>query len=202
MKKISKIVKKILLYVFVVSIFYFIIDYFWSEYNAKKIYSLASCESVCKANGYKESKCAWISELESGMKNMGSCVVDRSTHCGSLGQCNCMCQVASDFKKYAIKVEPEIIYSKNLNFFYIHVSADSKVGHSWEVDYDPNYLELVDRIHALDQGDLHGSDVTFRFKTINRGKTKVYLYYRKLWEDEEPAEVEFYEIQISRFIKK
>lgn len=203
MKKNIIFLLQIILLLATLVIFYYSVVYIWEGYNERKVYTLNTCANTCVKKGYSESSCLWISEKEAGMDNIGSCRVDRSMHCSKDGQCSCFCSNSkSYFKEYAKNIEPEVIKSKNINFFYVHVNTVPRPGYSWEVDFDQNYLELVDRIHNDDDdGTLYGSNATFRFHTINRGNTKMYLYYRKLWEDDViPADVKVYDIKVQRLI--
>lgn len=192
-----------IIYILLTIVIYFVIAFLWEGYNERKVYSLSSCSNVCQDRGYSQSACLWISERKQGMQNIGSCKVVRSNHCGKDGQCSCMCSNKNSLFKYSSGVEPEKIYSKNLNVFYIHAKATTTPGYSWQIDYDPNYLELVERIGKDKYSkDGKGGTVTFKFNTINSGKTKVYLYYRLPWQEEvTPRKVQVYEVLINHFLR-
>ncbi len=54
-------------------------------------YSASSCETNCTNSGYDNGSCMWISEAEDDYVSMGSCYINMSRHCGSVGQCSCYC---------------------------------------------------------------------------------------------------------------
>lgn len=193
----------LVVYILLTVLAYYIVIFIWEGYNERRVYSLSSCSETCSEMGYTDSACLWISERSQGMKNVGNCKVKRSSHCSQDGQCHCMCSNNNSLLKYAKGIDPVIIESKNLNVFYIHAKATTTTGYNWHVDYDPNYLELSERIRKDDYiiGE-EGGSVTFKFNTINSGKTKIYLYYRQPWEPESaPLKVQVYEIYINQFFR-
>ncbi|MBL7058022.1 protease inhibitor I42 family protein [Patescibacteria group bacterium] len=198
-RKSIDILLSVITLIFIIAVVYFSTKMFVEGYNEKRVYSLNACNNVCLKKGYSESACLWISEFELGMENVGNCVVANSSHCGSSGQCDCMCSSGQDLKTYAKGIKSELISSKTLNYFYIHTKIDYLAGYDWEVDYDPNYLELLDRVQENKEDLLKSGNLTFQFKALNVGTTKVYLYYKRPWEDEAPKDVRVFEVQIMRF---
>lgn len=85
---------------------------------------------------------------------------------------------------------PDVISILKLGDTY-EVSLDSNpsTGYRWLVEFDEDYLELVDRRFELDS-DLNppppgtGGKETFVFRTVAKGNTQVEFTYKRPWESE------------------
>ena len=73
--------------------------------------------------------------------------------------------------------------------YEVVLDANPTTGYQWVVDFDENYLELVDRHFKVDS-DLgppapgRGGTETFVFRAVAKGSTQVQFTYLRPWEGE------------------
>jgi inhibitor of cysteine peptidase len=84
--------------------------------------------------------------------------------------------------------EPGQIANTGVNQeFTIALGSNITTGYSWQVDYDGNALNLVEKTHQ--DGDNTGKQIVgasgteyFKFRALNKGETKVTFTYQRPWE--------------------
>jgi inhibitor of cysteine peptidase len=71
--------------------------------------------------------------------------------------------------------------------FVIALDSNITTGYSWQVSYDQNMLELVEKTYEQNpnpRGLLGVGGVEyFRFKALNIGETEITFIYRRSWEE-------------------
>jgi len=60
-------------------------------YAPQAFMSTNSCQKACMMQGFEQGTCKWPGEVADAQANLGPCVIDYSSHCGSPGMCNCYC---------------------------------------------------------------------------------------------------------------
>jgi len=86
--------------------------------------------------------------------------------------------------------EPDQIANAGVNQeFTIALGSNISTGYSWQVDYDENTLNLVDKTYQ--EQDNTGKQIVgasgteyFKFKALNKGETKVTFTYKRPWEQQ------------------
>lgn len=75
----------------------------------------------------------------------------------------------------------DVINVKVNQSFNIVLASNPSTGYSWNVDYDDNYLELVDQSFQSSNPGLLGAggNETFIFKALKPGKTSINLTYQR-----------------------
>jgi inhibitor of cysteine peptidase len=84
--------------------------------------------------------------------------------------------------------EPGQIANTGVNQeFTIALGSNITTGYSWQVDYDGNALNLVEKTYQ--DGDNTGKQIVgasgteyFKFRALNKGETKVTFTYQRPWE--------------------
>ncbi len=89
---------------------------------------------------------------------------------------------------------------KNGSDFYITLKSNPTTGYQWSVDFDSNFLELVDNKYVPDSDDPmlvggSGKDY-FKFKTLKSGTSEIKFFYARPWESVQPIEEKVYSIGI------
>ncbi len=95
--------------------------------------------------------------------------------------------------------EEQIIETKNGENFSIALEANPTTGYEWQIDFDPDYIELVQRNYIPDSPELVGSGggEIFEFLAKELGITDIVFSYLRSWEEEEePIEEKTFQIII------
>jgi inhibitor of cysteine peptidase len=85
------------------------------------------------------------------------------------------------------------------SIFEIRLASNPTTGYQWQVNFDPNQLELVDREFIPHDEALIGSGGTDKstFKALKSSEAQIDLYYLRPWEEGvPPLEEEVYKIII------
>jgi len=89
---------------------------------------------------------------------------------------------------------------KNGSDFYITLKSNPTTGYQWSVDFDSDFLELVDNKYIPDSDDPMlvggGGKDYFRFKALKSGITEIKFFYARPWESVQPMEEKNYRIGI------
>jgi inhibitor of cysteine peptidase len=69
--------------------------------------------------------------------------------------------------------------------FFIMLAANPTTGYEWQVDTDPEYVELKKREYSPSQPELLGSggQETFAFLALKSGETEIVFSYLRPWEE-------------------
>ena len=78
--------------------------------------------------------------------------------------------------------------------FYIALNSNPTTGFIWQVTYDGNMLEMVDKSYkpseAATQGLVGAGGVEyFLFKALNIGDTEITFVYKREWEEPTPEDI-------------
>jgi len=81
--------------------------------------------------------------------------------------------------------QPETAYTQVGDTFTISLPSNPTTGYSWELDFDPDYLELVSDDFVI-TSNLFGAPgiQSFELKAINQGRTELTMIYKRSWEDQ------------------
>jgi len=90
------------------------------------------------------------------------------------------------------------IETKKDENFLISLEANATTGYQWEVDFDSDYLQLVDKDYRVSSPELIGSGgyETFKFQALKSGQTEITFSYLRIWESRQPAKTKVYQITI------
>ena len=81
--------------------------------------------------------------------------------------------------------QPEITVTQVGDSFTISLASNATTGYSWEVDFDPEYLELVSEDFVFTSNLFGAPGVQkFKLKAIKQGQTELTMIYKQSWEDE------------------
>lgn len=85
--------------------------------------------------------------------------------------------------------------------FSVDLDANPTTGYQWELDFDSEYLQLLNRkyVPRATETDLVGAGGTdtFNFRALKPGDTEMTFSYLRPWEkDKAPIEQKIYEITI------
>ena len=88
--------------------------------------------------------------------------------------------------------------------FVIALDSNPTTGYGWQVSYDQNMLELVEKTYEQDpnpRGLLGVGGVEyFRFKALNIGETEITFVYRQSWVEPTPQDkTEVFIVRISLY---
>jgi len=76
--------------------------------------------------------------------------------------------------------------------FVIALDSNITTGYSWQVSYDQNMLELVEKTYEQNPNPRGlvgvGGVEYFRFKASNIGETEITFVYRRSWEEPTPQD--------------
>lgn len=99
-----------------------------------------------------------------------------------------------------INPKREIIETKNGDNFSVILETNPTTGYKWELDFDPIYIQLVDRKYTPRSQEPivgAGGDETFNFLALKPGETEITFSYLRPWEREKPnIEEKLYKIII------
>ena len=95
-------------------------------------------------------------------------------------------------------VEVQIIETKKGDEFSVVLETNPTTGYQWEIDFDSDYIQLVDREYLPTAPELIGSggQETFNFLALKSGETEMIFSYLRIWENEPPIEEKIYNIII------
>lgn len=139
------------------------------------------CHFIGGVTGYKEAEGEWIPSESDKM--------DVEIKCGKL---------EGEFIEEQVSTTEQIIETKNEQEFSITLEANPTTGYQWDLDYDEDYLELVDRKYEtlVQEGIVGaGGEEIFKFKALKSGETQITFSYLRTWEDSSIDE-KVYEIVI------
>lgn len=91
------------------------------------------------------------------------------------------------------------IETKKGDSFSVVLEANPTTGYEWEIDFDSDYIQLVERKYVPSSPELIGSggEETFNFLALKSGETEITFSYLRAWEeDKPPIEKKVYEIII------
>ena len=92
----------------------------------------------------------------------------------------------------------ELETKKDDNFSVI-LEANPTTGYQWAIDFEADYLQLVDREYTPASSELigGGGDEIFNFLALKSGQTEITFSYLRPWEEDKPAiEEKIYQIII------
>lgn len=95
--------------------------------------------------------------------------------------------------------EAQKIRTKNGDYFFVVLEANPTTGYQWEVDFNPDYIQLADREYVPSSPELVGSggEEFFSFLALKSGETEITFSYLRPWEKETPPiDEKVYEIII------
>ena len=76
--------------------------------------------------------------------------------------------------------------------FVIALDSNITTGYSWQISYDQNMLELVEKTYEQNPNPRGlvgvGGVEYFRFKASNIGETEITFVYRRSWEEPTPQD--------------
>ena len=93
----------------------------------------------------------------------------------------------------------DMVETKNNESFSVVLEANPTTGYQWELDFDSDYIQLLDTEYVPTSPELIGSggQETFNFLALKSGKTEITFSYLRVWEkDKPPIKKKFYEIII------
>lgn len=82
---------------------------------------------------------------------------------------------------------PGTIEIKKGESFSVVLEANPTTGYQWELDFDPDYIQLIDREYAPSSPREvvgAGGQETFNFLALKSGKTEITFSYLRPWEKE------------------
>jgi|GEM_PF-1416985 len=92
------------------------------------------------------------------------------------------------------------IETKNGDNFSIDLAANPTTGYEWQVDFDSDYIQLVNEEYTESPHPPEmvgvGGISTFIFKALKAGETEIEFSYLRSWEDKPPIEEKVYTIVI------
>ncbi|MBZ9569892.1 protease inhibitor I42 family protein [Patescibacteria group bacterium] len=92
----------------------------------------------------------------------------------------------------------QTIETKNGDEFSITLEANPTTGYQWELEFESDFVQLVERKYTPLSPEKVGSGghETFNLLALKSGKTEIVFSYLRSWEDKPPIESRFYEIII------
>ena len=94
----------------------------------------------------------------------------------------------------------EMIKTEKGDIFFIVLASNPTTGYQWELEFDSNYIQLIDREYIPHEPDRIGGsgDETFEFLALKSGKTEITFSYLRPWlkEKESPLEKKVFKIII------
>jgi len=145
-----------------------------------------------------DCNCGCFNKKYSNWQSGGDCFCAAPTSCKCI---NGKCEGVFGEDETA-DLDGQKIEVGNDNNFSVVLEANPTTGYQWELDFDSDYIQLVDKKYAIDwQGpDLPppgtGGHETFNFLALKPGKTELVFSYLRSWEEEPPIEKKVYEIII------
>jgi len=95
-------------------------------------------------------------------------------------------QAISEQDKQLINVVDEIINVTKNEVFSIDLRSNPTTGYTWEVKFDPTYVQMIDRTYKPDTSDPRwvggGGTDTFVFRGIKSGETEIEFSYLRPWD--------------------
>jgi inhibitor of cysteine peptidase len=88
--------------------------------------------------------------------------------------------------------------------FVIALDSNITTGYSWQISYDQNMLELVEKTYEQNPNPRGlvgvGGVEYFRFKALNIGETEITFVYKRSWEEPTPQdETKVFIVRISLY---
>jgi len=82
--------------------------------------------------------------------------------------------------------------------FNITLKSNPTTGYKWNLNFDPNYIQLLDEKYIIDNPNLIGSggQSIFKFKALKIGETNITFKYQRPGENCLPAEEIIYDLNI------
>lgn len=141
------------------------------------------CHFIGGVAGYKEATGQWIPP-EPELKDV---------------EVRCALFSESLTKREKQPIPVQIMDKKVGEEFSIILDANPTTGYQWSIDYDHEYLELMDRRYNSEASPEivgAGGQEVFKFKALKSGITEIKFSYLRLWESVQPIEEKIYLIEI------